>query len=92
VDNRPQKQHNFCAYKNGPSHIAKLILLPELLGVIKSYNKCGISNAIHGTDNVLFGESESSDNNNSSDEYDSDDKDFRGFNDQHKLHTTQPFC
>jgi hypothetical protein len=47
---------------------------------VKSFKKCGTSNALDGTDDdVLFAESESSDSNNDSD---SSDEDFRGFYDQ----------
>jgi len=38
--------------------------------VVKSYKKCGISKARHGTHDIFFEESESSDNSNSSDECD----------------------
>jgi hypothetical protein len=38
--------------------------------VVKSYKECGISNSLHGTDDVFFEESGSSDNGNSSDECD----------------------
>jgi hypothetical protein len=37
---------------------------------VKSYKKCGVSKALHGTYDVFFEESESSDNSNSSDECD----------------------
>jgi hypothetical protein len=58
--------------------------------VVKSFKKCGVSNALDGTEvNVLFEESESSDSNN---DIDSSDEDFRGFCDQYKLHTALPFC
>jgi len=37
---------------------------------VKSYKKCGISKALHGTHGIFFKESESSGDSNSSDEYD----------------------
>jgi hypothetical protein len=48
--------------------------------IVKSFKKCGISNALDGSEgDMLFEESESSDSNNESD---SSDEDFRGFYDQ----------
>jgi hypothetical protein len=48
--------------------------------IVKSFKQCGISIALDGTeDDVLFEESESSDNNSVSD---SSEDDFRGFCDE----------
>jgi hypothetical protein len=50
---------------------------------VKPFKKCGISNALDGTeDDVLFEENESSDSNNSNKECNSSGGDFRGFCDQ----------
>jgi hypothetical protein len=47
--------------------------------VVKSFKRHGIGNALDGTkDDVLFEESESFDNNNSNNECDISDEDFRG--------------
>jgi hypothetical protein len=58
-----------------------VVRISETRNVVKSFKKCGISNALDGTqdDDVLFEESEGSDSNKDSD---SSNEDFKGFYDQ----------
>jgi hypothetical protein len=58
---------------------------------LKSFKKCGISNALDSTeDNVLFEESGCSDSDVSNGESDTSD-DFRGFYDQQRIDTALLF-
>jgi hypothetical protein len=51
--------------------------------IVKSLNKCGISNALDGSgDDILYEESDASSENNNEDEFSGTDNDFLGFYDE----------
>ena len=51
--------------------------------IVKSLKKCGISNALDGSeDNILYEESDTSSENNHEDDFSGSDDDFPGFYDE----------
>ena len=51
--------------------------------IVKSFKKCGISNALDGSeDDVLYEESDASSENNCEDDFTGSDDDFLGFSDE----------
>jgi len=88
--------HNFLFLKqeDGWPHMVLLISLGQVIGVTdlcldidcetwdKSFKKCEISNALDGTEHVVFGKKVTSHNNNSNEKCYRSNKDFRGFYNQ----------
>jgi len=50
--------------------------------IVKSFKKCGISNALDGSEDILYEESDASSENNHEDHFSGSDNDFLGFCDE----------